>query len=163
MLDDFHNYDGEIMKLIKCSDQMPPINVKKSKRNKRIVDIGEKIGSYTVIGFHECCRRFICRCDCGVINNVQSKTLLSDNIYKSCRICMYKRMRSVNNLINVGDVFGDWTVLEPLPRNKYKQYDWLVGCKCGSIYKRLGTALYRGISKRCRKCVRKKQKLELGW
>lgn len=53
----------------------------------------------------------------------------------------------------IGDRFGDWTVVAPLPRNSARQSQSLCECKCGVSRPVAHSMLTRGKTHRCRKCA----------
>lgn len=55
--------------------------------------------------------------------------------------------------MNVGDVFGKWTVIEEPSVNKFGQIQCLCRCACGKERVQLATRLRCGRSKSCRKCT----------
>lgn len=52
-------------------------------------------------------------------------------------------------MINVGDIFNEWTVLEYAGTNKYQKKQWKCRCSCGKEKLVLGTYLVNGKSKSC--------------
>ena len=79
------------------------------------VNIGDRYNKWTVIGKAERNRYYICQCDCGYVKEVQDYSLTSGKS-KSCGKCNQVT-------VNIGDTFGDWTVIEVL--DKYK-----ARCRC---------------------------------
>jgi hypothetical protein len=59
--------------------------------------------------------------------------------------------------IKLGDVFGNWTVLEPGGPNRWGQLQYRCRCKCGRVKVLLGSSLKSGKTSSCRSCASRMQ------
>jgi len=62
-------------------------------------------------------------------------------------------------ILNAGEVFGDWTVIERVVGAHHSTYKCL--CKCGNIKSITAANLKYGISKHCRSCVIKSRHIQI--
>lgn len=114
------------------------------------VDIGYKIGKWTVIAKCSDSHKLLCRCECGFCKEQEPS-----NIYrgksKQCKKC--KDMEHSKNKLDdlTGKSFGEWTVLEKYGKRR-KEILWLCLCTCGKQFKVTGNALRGGTSKKCKYC-----------
>ena len=66
--------------------------------------------------------QWVCQCDCGNIVKVSASNLTKEHT-KSCGC-----LKLTNNPINIGDVFGELTIINKKDNNK-----WICECSCGNI------------------------------
>lgn len=129
-----------------------------------INEIGNKYGKLTVLYRAENSGKIVkwhCVCDCGNEIDVAGTSLRSGNT-KSCG-CYQREQAAASNIkrgrpINIGDTFGELTVIEQLPykiRNGKKQRQFLTQCSCGEFVSISGAELLRKEIHRCQKCNNK--------
>lgn len=129
-----------------------------------INEIGNKYGKLTVLYRAENSGKIVkwhCICDCGNEVDVAGSSLRSGNT-KSCG-CYQREQAIASNIkrgrpINIGDTFGELTVIEQLPskiRSGKKQRQFLTQCSCGEFVSISGAELLRKEIHRCQKCNNK--------
>lgn len=109
---------------------------------------GTTWGYYKVVGRdpnHK--RRVMCRCKCGTIKSVAAKELRRGNT-KSCG-CKAIENRSNSIIDEVGNTYGDLTVIEKYNNPEDKGQHWLCKCRCGKTSIRKGTKLRRTQTAKC--------------
>lgn len=119
---------------------------------------GQKFGRLTVLYLSENKtasrgRKWICRCECGTIKEVNQQSLKNGSIV-SCGC--YNREQLSKRMLNdlTGQIFGRWKVIERAERPPHIQSGgawWLCECGCEQHTKRVvkGQALTNGKSKSC--------------
>lgn len=119
--------------------------------------IGKKFDRWTVLkraGTQpNCGPLWLCQCECGEIRTVLGKSLKM-GVSKSCGC--YRRDMHIgqeplyNKKINeVGNVYGDLTVIKEGKKDRFKQTYWICRCSCGNITEVRGSDLRQGKSKGC--------------
>lgn len=86
-------------------------------------------------------RRWLCRCDCGAVKPVLGRDLRSGQ----SKSCGHKGPR----LDLIGQVFGEWTVVQPTVIDHVGRAMWSCRCSCGVEKNVLGSNLTRGGTKSC--------------
>lgn len=111
---------------------------------------GQQFNCWTVLGKSQNVRktekrnksRWICRCKCGYIKDIDSWTLKKGKS-KQCTICGKRTLEDLT-----GRKFGEWTVLKLSSKPRH----WWVECSCGKKATIRGDNLKDGFTKRCKKC-----------
>lgn len=110
------------------------------------VEIGDVFGKLKVIGENGKDNTFnrlmVCKCECGNINIVQATRLRTGNT-KSCGKC-YR--------IEIGDVYGDLTVISEAGKDSGNRRRLMCKCSCGNIHEVDAYNLRRGDIKTCGRC-----------
>lgn len=115
--------------------------------NNILMDLtGKHFGEWEVIKYNNETHKWMCRCSCGKIAEVQSR-LLRSGASKSCG----HNTTGFKDL--TGMTFGKWKVLykSPLQLDKYSQTMWTCECQCENhTIRDIGSyTLRKGISKSC--------------
>lgn len=114
--------------------------------------IGTKVGRWTVVDESvyvqrkRKLRKVPCRCECGTEKLIGYHTL-RDRGTRGCKLCT----RATENSLRVGDVVGEWTLLERLSQRKNNTY-FRCRCSCGNEGDINASSLRQGKSKKCRDC-----------
>ena len=114
--------------------------------------IGKKYNHLTALYRDKDSGKWVCRCDCGNIVSVISKSLIA-NTTQSCGCLKAEMTSKLLSLDLVGKTFGRLTVLERCENfigsdnTQYSQ--WVCQCECGTIKKIRGHDLVRGSVSSC--------------
>ncbi len=109
--------------------------------NKRVIDIGEKFGSWTVLGKQG--KQVLCQCDCGTQKLVYSHTLTNG---RSTNCGCKKRKES----IPVGTTFRRLTVISDVEaKGNRGELLLLTRCSCGTQKYVSKNSLKRGLTQSC--------------
>jgi len=98
---------------------------------------------------------WLCECDCGN-QKIVAGNLLRNGSTRSCGCLRKQRITETLKKEEVGNVYGDLTVLSLFGKNALGAYIWLCQCKCGNQKPILGTNLRAGNTKSCG-CLRKRK------
>ena len=106
---------------------------------------GQSFGKWTVLERAENTKdgktRWLCCCKCGVVKKVRGENLRRGSSL-SCGC-------SSLSLVEVGQKYGRWAVLESAERDKYGKARWLCRCDCGTTKKVIENHLQAGTSTSC--------------
>lgn len=122
------------------------------ERQKKIQP-GDTFGRWTVIGSWEETnnkeRKWLCQCACGTKRYVLERSLLYGGS-QSCGCLKKERIQADVSHDLRHQVFGDLTVLQPVPpQDKRKGIWWQCRCTCGQITEIPGTLLFTGRRTHC--------------
>lgn len=121
--------------------------------------VGQKFGRLEVLREDYCKNNntyWVCKCDCGKIVSVNSKSLKNKHT-QSCGCYQKEKASQANIKILIGQKFGRLTVLE---RDFSRDVFWKCLCDCGNITTVKGTALTSGNTKSCG-CLNSKGELRI--
>lgn len=119
---------------------------------------GKRFGHWLVLKFafiRKGKTYFECKCDCGNICVTTSVHLKRGNSTK-CKQCSGTALTP----INIGNVFGMWTVIR-LVKNKHIKY--LCKCKCGKEQLIYSNSLKYKKTEQCRACLVRKEHFQYGF
>lgn len=131
---------------------------------RKLPAVGDAFGKLTVIAVPIDTRLvkgglWTCKCECGIVVQLHGTRLLS-NAQKSCGCGMGKQAK---RLPQIGEKFGDWTVLaapNSAPGRRLAVHGkWKCQCKCTRVRLVDGNNLIQGGSNGCG-CAAKKKTLE---
>lgn len=115
------------------------------------VKVGDKYGKWTVIdtGFKDNNRGYksLCKCDCGRTTDYVTNKSLTSGKSKECVPCSHNRYD-----LNIGDVYGNWTVIKANFHNNEK-WSSLCRCKCGNERIMSNLSLVTKKSTKCKMCI----------
>lgn len=116
--------------------------------------IGHVFGSWKVIEkatVNKTAKHYKCICKCGFEGIVRGD-ILRGNRSTQCKACRKYEVDAIEREI-VGKKYGKWTILERYddPKKQTKKYFCI--CECGAIEKVIGSCIYLGKTKSCRKCA----------
>lgn len=125
-------------------------------RGWRIDLTGQRFGKLTVIeqaGHSRCgSARWLCLCDCGKSNIIQSNNLRSGQTQSCGCIKQNRKPRSL-----IGQRFGKLIVMKNAGNNASAQPQWLCQCDCGKSHVVSGQSLKTGDTQSCG-CLRSEVK-----
>lgn len=110
---------------------------------------GTRLESALVLGLIRSeagCRRWQCRCDCGVVFDVPTSSL-SAGITKRCRGCANRSRVCAPRIDQIGRQIGDLTVIARAGNDKTGP-TWVLRCRCG-VEKVRSTAVMAKLSGKC--------------
>lgn len=115
--------------------------------------IGQKFGKWLVLEekkFMGPAKHYKCQCECGNISIIRSDILKFGRSTK-CMDCRRKEVNRAEEAI-LGKKMGKWTVIRRINFDgKIKRFE--CQCECGRIDSVVGSRLFRGVTKGCRKCA----------
>jgi hypothetical protein len=125
---------------------------KDASRNR--LELGSIYGSWKILSEERGSHgetTYLCECECGTQKNIHPSVLKSNRRNK-CNDCATKESGIVKRLIlNPGDKFGKWTVLEQT-EGKTHRTSYKCRCECGNERVIDGTILKNGESTQCKTC-----------
>lgn len=126
----------------------------KTHKTCEFVIPGKKVNHWTVIEEVERNptgrRRVRCRCQCGTIQVLAFNSLRTEK----AQSCGCTRLLKAEK----GDVYGGWTIIEEIERNRHGQRFVRCLCRCGEVNDFLFSNLRNGRAKTCG-CYRRERKI----
>jgi hypothetical protein len=116
---------------VTCCDECNP---KKRRIGLKLNLVGKRFGKWVVLAEVPQKRtrsghtRWLCRCDCGTVREVDGGHL-TQHASTSCG-CSKSENSTAVDITN--QVFGRWTALKPVGKDKHNNVRWLCRCACGT-------------------------------
>lgn len=121
------------------------------ERKSKVLKVGEKFGRWTILGAGDKRGQSLCGCECGRVRDVDNYTL-TKGLSESCGCITAELNKSRREIIEVGTVSGQLTVIGPSETSGYSKCE----CSCGKVCNVANSNIINKKTKSCG-CLRKQK------